>query len=281
MLRYIIAAIIIITILLIACTVLIFGSVNTYVDSKYEMCNRVNPKHRIPQDIATIDMDVEYPVVLKPNIKAGCGTDVKLVHDAVEYKDYFNNFDWSCDDSIIVSKYIKADREIGVLVERDSTGNFKVINAISKTPTKTNTPLDQMSKCTDRNSCSAVSLSSAAQQNIIDDLEYIIAGLSEKLNVAKLDILYNTDTDLDEGHYHIIEVNGVLGYCDYTGPNRWQLDHAKWALRWVAVRFKFGLANLLTGNASLTDPKFTRRFWYIWLKPRLYLFVKDPIKILQ
>lgn len=257
---------IIIVVVAIILTVLLFGAVNPMIDTKngYAATMKKNGCTRIPNAIiynSSIDLaTLHYPVIMKPNVKTGCGYGVEKINDPAGAKKYIDNFDPTCNDSIIIQEVVNAANEIGVLCERTTDDTFKIISTIMKKPVSDSVPFDQRSTCSDVLICSSVDLSTEATNNILAD----VSTIGPDINVVKLDIMYNTPGDLSAGKYSIIEINGVFGYTDYIGK-KFSLGHLQYSARWVAARLKFGASNLLCGNVDINS------MFNLWLLPRVVM----------
>jgi hypothetical protein len=78
---------------------------------------------------------LKYPIIFKPNVCSGLSTNVKIIHNIKEAKDYIEK---NNENEILIQEFIDYDTELGVLYEKDLfTDKGRIISIVKKQSNKT------------------------------------------------------------------------------------------------------------------------------------------------
>ena len=220
---------------------IIFLNVNPYPlvnNNKMAIMNLI-PKKYVPKQqflLSEIDnIDIEYPIIIKPIICSGGCKDIIILYSELELKHYLNQNKDIDKTKFMIQQYLyDYSREIGVLWEKNPwEKNGKVIEIVEKTQKELLRPFNE-------NNFKNYSYL------INDKINRIFNNISKKvpnLNVGRYDIRFKNTNDLQYGDFKILEVNGTMGmsYLGHPLYLGFLVD-----LKWYLSRLLIGSYNIIT-----------------------------------
>jgi hypothetical protein len=220
---------------------IIFLNVNPYPinqNNKLEIMNLIPDKFKPEIQFSLNEINekyFQYPIIIKPIICSGGGLNIKIINSNKELRMYLLN----CKDknNFMVQNYLHNDDiEIGVLWEKQPwKEEGKIIEIVEKTQKKGIRPFDH------NNYKNHHYLINKKINLIFNDISKNI----KNMNVCRYDIRLKNITDLQDGIFTIVEVNGTMGmpFLGYPIKYGFIID-----INWYFRRLIIGLYNIITLN---------------------------------
>ena len=186
------------------------------------------------------EMNVNFPIIIKPNICSGRQKNVTIVKSQQELDKYFKeNKNTS---NYMVQNYLSYEYniEIGVLWEKMPWENEGKIIEINEQPKlkKNKSEITEQDKQDELND-----KIKTFNYLINDDLNKLFNDISKNIrgfNAGRYDILIKSLKDFQNGNFKILEANGIWG------AQATMSEHPIGCINWFLRRFIIGLGNTLT-----------------------------------
>jgi hypothetical protein len=217
--------------------------------NKLTILNFISDKYKPPSEYYNPQKEYRYPFILKPVVCTGNSSKVSLIKNSKQLTNYFTHNKIS---KTMYQEYIDSNYEVGILYERNplkKNGTIKSI--VLRTFLKRDIIYLEGNKLRYdyRNYINLKHLITPQLNRIIDTISKSIPNFY----VGRYDIRCHSLTDLSNGRFYILEVNGPMGFdlTRYTFPKP-QFNFDVWVsinLRWLLIRLYYGLINMCIGNS--------------------------------
>ena len=190
----------------------------------------------------------EFPIIIKPNMYSGHGTDVYKIDNKIELENVLKKI--KNNQQYIVQEFYDSKYEVGLLYEKNPlSDNGKIISIVLKQ--KYNSEWEPLS-CDNiiykKNVCFLMN----KDDLITKELSYTINNISKnipKFNVGRYDIGFNSIDEFKKGNFKIFELNGNAGAdlrCNFTSYKiKDNIINIFYLLRFFIVRIYYGFINLI------------------------------------
>jgi len=198
---------------------------------------------------------INYPVIFKTNKCSFFGKDVQKINNSFEAGEYINQFHYDKND-IIFQGFSPFTNEIGVFMKRNIvTNKLEVFSAVvrdlgSSSLVNNDCPKDKCFIITDK-------LSNIFKNKIIEISDRVIG-----FNWGRYDIKYESINELNQGNFHILELNigpgplPIIFPINFDIPVLWNNNDFKVIYKIIEVivsYYMICLNNILSGKSNLND----------------------------
>jgi len=232
----------------------VFYSCNPILANKHDyylMIMNNGGQFMIPQQLydpnKTNLEELNYPIIMKPNVCSGEGRQVSKIKNVKEAKEYINKFDKSWGDNIVIQQFDPAPYEVGVLYRKyPGEKHGKIISLGNRSKNKSSDKTNS-GKFVPR-SCHNVDCSDKSEWLTPKNKAILINEIEKMsgINVCRLDILFDNLDDFKKGkNFRIIEVNGRMGFNLANYSIKSKLSRMINNLFWLSERFLIGLMNIM------------------------------------
>lgn len=189
------------------------------------------------------EMNVNFPIVIKPTLCSGQGKNVVIVKSQSELDDFFKKNENT--SNYMVQNYLSDEYniELGVLWEKmpwEKTG--KIVEISEKIKLKKNT--DDITEQEMEDLTEQYKKTKTFNHLISNDLNELFNHIAKPIkgfNAGRYDILITSLNDFKNNHdFKILEVNGIWG------AEMKMTEKTFGTLNWFLRRFVIGLGNILT-----------------------------------
>jgi len=230
---------------------ILFINVNPYY-TDFDKCKTLSyiPEKYKPHTFLyneNVDLSsLKYPIIFKPNVCSGLSTNVKIIHNVKEAKEYIDKHNVN---EILIQEFIDYDTELGILYEKDLfTNKGKIISIVRKQSNKTKI----MYGCEGEISCD--NLNYIINDNL-NELFYKISNNIPDFYVGRYDIKCKDIDSFIKGKFYILELNGTMGFDLDKGLDLYNLNYFNIpsaivkVQRWFLYRCLMGFVNIMSGRS--------------------------------
>jgi len=221
-------------------------------DNKTFYLDQIPDPWRIPYqliDTKNPNLNLDYPVVFKPNRCTGCGLNVKRIDSSPDAQKYLYE---TTETEVIAQKLDTRAREFSILYERNPfLSHGRIIALVEKIPVEKNTYFTIYKIGLNDRKSNVVDYTSA----VTPEFEQLIDGLTQRIPetyVGRYDVKADDLESLLNGHFGVLEFNGLMGldlraFVETVN----EIDHQNFMIqiRWFLKRAWVGL------QAQLTAPR--------------------------
>ena len=219
---------------------------NFYLN-KITLLNYIPSKYKPKSEMYNKEKMYNYPFILKPIHCSRNSFGVKLIKNYNDLNNYFKKYEIK---DTMYQEFIDTEYEVGILYERNPLKkNGKILSIVQRKflggerfTADFNTSLNGINnnEFVDRNN-----LISQKLNKVIDNISKTIPNFF----VGRYDIRCKNLQDLKEGNnFHILEVNGSMGFDLAKDINFSLLSNQKTKFIWLLKRIYYGLLNILNFN---------------------------------
>jgi hypothetical protein len=190
----------------------------------------------------------KFPFILKPTICTRTSRDVKLIKNKIDLKLYLKKNKLS---ETMYQEFVDSNYEVGILYERNPLHKKGKIKSIIMRKFLQNNKFKLKKKFAFiYDSTEFVNL----EYLITPKLNMIIDNISKQIPnfyVGRYDIRAHTLEQLINGKFYILEANGTMGFdLKYQCYKKNYINFYGFLdkMRWIFIRFYYGLINILTFN---------------------------------
>ena len=254
-----------------------FVSANPWEDmigTKAGLMDNFPKQYILPYQVIKVNdppnlVDLDYPVVMKPNFYNGKGKNVSIIRNSTEAKNYLNkiaklNREIEIDQEIVVQKFHPGPYEVGILWERYPHQMFtdkpgRIVSIVEKREINSDPKFKNLPR-----SYYGLKRAGDAFYNLRDRPEWITTELTQTMNqiaetfpnfyAGRYDIRFSElDKFLKGQDFKIVELNGADGedlraYLAESSTLKKKIVTA----RTLGVRMIMGLENILLGQSQST-----------------------------
>tara|TARA_B110001469_G_scaffold126806_1_gene145494 strand:+ start:2098 stop:2982 length:885 start_codon:yes stop_codon:yes gene_type:complete len=232
---------------------------------KMSILNYISDKYKPKSEYFNINTNYKFPYILKPTVCSRTSKDVSLISNKQELKDYLkdylknnNNF-----NELMYQEFIDTDYEIGISYERNPlNSDGKIISIVHRTflGGKNFNPMDIKYYIGEKRKSYMVNRSDL----INNKLNKIIDTISKSIPnfyVGRFDIRVKKLSDLDKGHFFILEANGTMGFDLRKDINFYLNPYSIYIkIRFILIRIFYGFLNIFKLN--IVNPRIIVRSYY-------------------
>ena len=197
-----------------------------------------------------------FPVIIKPNLYSGHGTNVYKINDINE----LNNVIKKIKDNqlYIVQEFYDSKYEVGLLYEKNPLlNNGKIISIVLKQKYNEEwKPLSCDNIISKKKICYTIDRNDLITEELTDVINLISINIPN-FNVGRYDIGFNNIDDFKNGmNFKIFELNGNTGIdlrCKFTNYNIDKNNFQKllYLIRFIITRILYGFINLIINKQKV------------------------------
>ena len=220
--------------------------------NKYNIYKYICKEHSLETMLYNYDDLIninEFPIIIKPNIYSGHGTDVYKIDNKDELKNIIKKI--KNKQEYIVQEFYNNKYEVGLLYEKNPLSEKgKIISIVLKQKyTNEWKPLRCDNIMYKKNICSYVN----REDLITEELSCVIDNISKNIpnfNVGRYDIGFNDIDEFKKGKFKVFELNGNTSIdlrCNFTNYNinKDNINNILYLLRFIIVRIYYGFISLI------------------------------------
>jgi hypothetical protein len=244
--------IVIITIILILYFYFLIANPWTLNMNKYNVYKYIDKNHSLETTLYKYEELIninKFPIIIKPNMYSGHGTDVYKVDNKDELKNIIKKI--KNNQEYIVQEFYNNKYEVGLLYEKNPLSEKgKIISIVLKQKyNKEWKPLSCNNIMYKKNVCSYVN----REDLITKELSCVINNISKNIpnfNVGRYDIGFNDIDEFKKGKFKVFELNGNTGIdlrCNFINYNidEKNINNILYLLRFIIVRVYYGFISLI------------------------------------
>ena len=220
--------------------------------NKYNVYKYICKEHSLETMLYNYDELIninKFPIIIKPNMYSGHGTDVYKVDNINELKIILKKI--KNNQEYIVQEFYNSKYEVGLLYEKNPLlENGKIISIVLKQ--KYNYEWKPLS-CDNIMYEKKVCLNIIRDDLITNELSDVINNVSKNIpnfNVGRYDIGFDNIDEFKKGKFKVFELNGNTGAdlrCNFTNYNinKDNINNILYLLRFIIVRIYYGFISLI------------------------------------